>query len=151
MAREPRSANDGALGLVPNGLKEAALMMLFETYNERYTARRLAAYLEDLVDVELVSLQEAIRVWRRAQPPHRQAPSPADLRALAMLAQQASAPAPVADEAALRRGRATPQDIDEVFAQVRCTHPDSPFVRELLAYREQYRRQRQAEHAQEEP
>src|SRR6266850_4798045 len=81
-SRKPRSSNDQDgphIELVPNGAKEGQLMMLFETYGERYTARRLAAYAEDLTAVELAIVMEAIRTWRRAQPPHREAPSPAEL------------------------------------------------------------------------
>jgi hypothetical protein len=142
MPREPRSSNDQdgpRMALVPTGAKEAQLMMLFETYGERYTARRLAAYVEDLQHIDLDTLAEAIRHWRRAQPAHRQAPSPAELVALAEAGQERRTPTTDAREEQARwaRSRATPEEITAAYAEALAKTPAAPFLRWAVAQRQQ--------------
>jgi len=132
-SRKPRSSNDQDgphIELVPNGAKEGQLMMLFETYGERYTARRLAAYAEDLTAVELAIVMEAIRTWRRAQPPHREAPSPAELVALCR-----ALATPRTAQAHLAEVPPPKQDLDALLAELAAENPDNPQYRWILRER----------------
>jgi hypothetical protein len=132
-SRKPRSSNDQdgpQLALVPNGAKEGQLMLLFETYGERYTARRLAAYAEDLAAVELAIVAEAIRTWRRAQPAHTQAPSPAELVALCRQLATPRSSAVVLEEVPPPK-----QDLDALLTELAAENPDNPHYHRILRER----------------
>lgn len=118
------------MALVPNGAKEGQLMMLFETYGERYTQRRLQAYAEDLAAVELEVVAEAIRTWRRAQPAHVQAPSPAELVALC---RQLATPRAV--QVPLEVATAPRPDLDAIFAELAREHPDNRILQQRISER----------------
>jgi hypothetical protein len=72
---DPRSS----CSTLPGSYKQEVLTVLFETYQERASERRLGSYMEILHDVGADELEAASRLWRRL--PHTRAPSPGELLA----------------------------------------------------------------------
>jgi hypothetical protein len=122
-----------ALGPAPRAgsAVDELLLKLAEGFRERMPERRLQVFREALEGLPLEAVRVAYETVRDSDTLDR-LPPPGQLRALAVRAQQAArsrAPAPQD----LEKGRATPEEIDEVFAELQQAHPDRPFVYVIVA------------------
>ena len=135
--------NGHGVRLVPQNWLEAEILELLTCFRGEYvTAKRLARYAEVLDGCLAAEVHEAGLRWCRL--PKEKGPSPGELLELVQAVRREQRPVLPSDEA-LRRGRATPAEIDEVFANLQGRNPDSPFVKEILKYRDEYQRQRRQE------
>lgn len=145
MPREPRGEPEPQPNGQPPGPQlvsademEEAIASMLRIWGVYVTAGVLGHYREVLAGLPAAAVVAAVKRWLRT-PLADRAARPHELRDLAESV-RGRPPAPVPEVDALARGRATPAEIAEVFAHG-FKHPDTVFVRELLAYRARYRRQ----------
>jgi hypothetical protein len=117
--------------------REQALRDLAAGFGEGMPDNRLMVYLQALEGIDLPTLQNACAAIRDSEHYDR-LPPPGKVRALAFHAQVSTAP-PLLSPDELEARRATPGDIDEVFATLRTMHPESPFIRAVCAERERHK------------
>jgi hypothetical protein len=121
--------------LVPTSAKEALIIRLFDHYSERYNTNRIETYLEDLADIGLQDVEQALQTWRRR--PHHFAPSAGEIRALVSDAQEQRQK----DEDKRRREReaeippTSARDVDAIYAQLLRESPQNTVLRERIAER----------------
>jgi len=142
---KPSDPNGNGHGpqLLPTDDVEDAIASMLRIWGVYVTAGVLGQYREQLAGLPAPAVLEAVKRWLR-EPPADRAARPHELRTMAER-EEVRTSTPAADVEALRRRRATPAEIDDVFAAVGIRQPHSPFVRELIRYREAYRAQWAAE------
>jgi hypothetical protein len=121
-------------------LRREALRDLAAGFGEGMSENRLKVYLDALEGIELAVVQRACTTIRDSDHYDR-LPPPGKVRALALHA-QASRASPQSSPEELEARRATPVEIDEVFATLNATHPESLFIRVLCAERERQKLRR---------
>jgi hypothetical protein len=114
--------------------RQQALRDLAAGFGEAMPENRLKVYLQALEGIELAAVQRACTTIRDSDYYDR-LPPPGKVRALALLA-QADTASPQSSPEELEARRATPMEIDEVFATLKTIHPESPFIRAVCAERE---------------
>jgi hypothetical protein len=115
------------------------LLDLAAGFGEPMADRRLKVYREALQGIGVEAVREAYAAIRDSDEYDR-LPAPGRVRALAVRAEQTAA-SRGPDPEDLAAGRATSAEIDAIFAELKAAHPESPFVRLLLAERERYKGQ----------
>jgi hypothetical protein len=83
--------------------------------------RRLKVYCEALEGISLQAVREAYAIVRDSDE-FKRLPPPGQFRALAVRA-EAAAPSTQTSSEDLEGGRATLEEIDEIFAQFKAAHP----------------------------
>jgi hypothetical protein len=152
MPREPRGEpeipiNSHGLRLVAQNLLEQEILDLLTCFRGEYvTATRLARYAEVLDGYLAAEVHEAGLRWCRL--PRDKGPSPGELLELVQaVRREQPTPHDGPSEEELRRRRATPEELAEIFREVQFRQPHSAFVQELLNYRRAYLRQWREEEA----